>query len=646
MVSKLVLFAFCFLLLFLPLVSAEEVSSFDLGKIVISKDQNVGGGSPSSVIVSAEGIETRNAQSVDEALNFVSGVRATVGQKNEPDIVIRGFKQDNILTLLDGIPIASPFYGFVDLNQIAVENISEIKVIKGSASAMYGSNAMAGVVNIISKSPGEKPHLELINGFSANNTRYHTLNYGARFKDYWSLWISGAHRESDGYNLSSDFEDKRNENGQLRENSFYEKDNVSLKIGFEKEKFNLSSYFNYFDNEKGIPGHVSSANPRYWRFTDWKRWMAAFAGEVELTEYLSLKTRFYYDKYNNTLESFDDGSYTTQNQRSSWISTFDESALGSSLHIYLNPNQMHSLSGAFSFRKDIHQEQDDVDEVWEDYGFRTYSLGIEDNVRLNDKLDALIGFSYDILDQQKRFSGPEGKTVGTYNPFLNISYSITPELRAYSSVSKKTRFPTMNELYSNTSGNPDLNEQRNFSSEVGLKCEIMKQASINLSFFYNRLKDLIERASRIDPYQNLYKSVIQGIEADIQSSFGDNFKARVGYCYIDAEDKNPEVLGRDYGELTYIPDHKADFELSYMSDFGLSCALLGAYHGKSFYYDANNVQLSLGDYFVWNSKIAYDFFDNWQGSLFVENIFDANYQEEEGYPQPGRSFTFNLKATF
>jgi len=645
-VLKKALLVLFLILLNLPRVLAEEVSAFDLGEIIVTKGTGATSGTPSRTEISSEDIERRNAQSVDKALDFVPGVRLTVGQKNEPYVMIRGFDQDKALVLLDGIPIASPYYGFVDLDQIPTENISKIKVIKGVVSPLYGANAMGGVVNIVSKEPTEKPYLELQSGLSANNTQFHTLSCSAKTK-ITSFWLSGGYRESDGFELSRGFEAVRNEDGNRRENSDYTKNSVSLKVGLEKyEKFNMTSFFNYIDNEKGIPPHASGNNPRFWRFTEWKRWMAALAGELELSEDFLIKGRVFYDKYDNTIKAFDDAGYNTQSAGSSWISIYDEYAIGASMYFDLDNSDINSFKGAINFKKDVHKEQDDTGDPWEEYEIRTYSFGLEDELRLGEKLSLIAGASLDYFDQIRTYTNQTGDSIETFNPIFTLNYYLKPETLLYASASKRTRFPTINHLYSNTSGNPNLNEQRNINFEAGTRHVVKDVATVEFSYFYNRVKDLIDRASKNDPFLNISRAIFSGAEAHINANIGKFLLTRASYTYLYARDRNPEVLGRSEEELSYVPAHKADFEAGFTTDFKLSCSLLGSYNGKRYYYDSSNNQHTLGSYFVWNAKIAQGFHKNWEGSVFIENIFDENYQEEEGYPQPGRNFLFNLKATF
>ncbi|MFC1508143.1 TonB-dependent receptor plug domain-containing protein [Candidatus Omnitrophota bacterium] len=645
MVLRKIFFALILIFLLTGSSSAKEEPVFDLGEIVISSDRedfNV----PYITEVTSHDIESKNAQTVDQALDFIPGVRVTVGPKNEPYIKVRGFNQDKVLILLDGIPIASPFFGYVDLDQIPVENVSKIKVIKGSVSPLYGANAMGGVINIITKKPGNKPHVELSGEFSDRDTKHYVLNSGARTENI-SLYFSGSHRESDGFKLSKEFEAKANEDGGLRDNSFYEKDALSFKLGLnDLAGHDPTVFFNYIDNKKGVPPDAFSANPRYWRFTEWKRWMVALADEFNITEHLSAKSRVYYDKYDNTINAYDDNTYTSQNAGSSWTSIYDEYAIGGSVYFDFTPNETHSLKSSVNFKRDVHREQDDSDEPWETYSIHTYSFGLEDTIDINESLSFLVGMSYDLFDQIKTATNQIGSSVNSFNPMVSLEYFLNPEISIYSSASRRTRFPTMNQLFNNTSGNSNLKEQENVNYEGGVRYNFNKNAGLEWSYFYNDVKDLIDRASRNDQYFNISKSIFEGFETSIYSKIGEQFLGRLTHTYLDASDKDPSFLGRTEEELPYVPRHKFDIDFSCIADFGLSFDILGAYTGRRHYYDNNNIQHELGGYFIWNTKLSQSFLEHWEGSISIENIFDRNYQEEEGYPLSGRTILFGVKTMF
>jgi len=365
-----------------------------------------------------------------------------------------------------------------------------------------------------------------------------------------------------------------------------------------------------------------------------------------MNDVFSVRTRFFYDKYDNTLKSYDDATYTTQLLGFAWTSVYDEYAVGASIYFDYTPGQAHDFKGAFNFKQDVHREQDDADQPWERYEFRTYSLGVEDAIEIADKLSLRMGISFDFLDQIETAAGATGETVDSFNPLFCVSYSFSPRTKIYSSVSRKTHFPTMHQLYSQPSGNPNLKEQVNVNWEAGLSHEFNENTGFSLSYFYNKVEDLIERANRNDPYLNISRAVFEGIESGIHARIAESFFLKLGYTFLNVYDKNPYFLGLSDKELPFTPRHKVDLEFDYLTDFGLRCSVLGTYHGERFYYDGGGTQHKLGGYFLWNARLSQTFLENWQASLHVENIFDRNYQEEEGFPLAGRTFWLSIKATF
>jgi len=626
--------------------AAQENGSgvYELGEIIVTPDMREGYPASSVYEIGAEEIMQKNAETVEEALEYIPGVRITVGAKNEPNVMIRGFEQERVLVLLDGIPIADPQYGYVDLNQIPVENISKIKVIKGAASTLYGSNAFGGVVNIITRQAGKKPEFEVEGAVSGDGSNSYAVNGGATIGDL-NFWISASRRESDGYHLSNDFEDQRNETSDAYDNTYYDKMSLSMKAGFRlSQAHDMMFSLIHIDNEKGIPPQVNASRPRYWRFTDWKRDLFALTDEIRPTDRLTLRLRAFYDKYDNVIASYDDNTYTTQNAGSAWTSTYEEYATGAGVQFFYESGEKHSLRGGVNFKRDLHKERDDFGEDWEAYELRTYSLSLEDDFNVSDKLSLTLGSSLDVFSQEEAYQSSLGETERSLNPLGKLKFSLDEESLLYAAVSKKTRFPTLNHLYANTSGNPDLREQENINYELGLKKDFKEGFGLDASYFYNDVEDLIERASRNDPYYNVNKAVFRGIELLAHGRIK-GFNTEVAYTYLDGIDRSPETLGRNDNELEYTPKHKADLRLRYDADFGLSCMLFGAYTGERYYYDSGGDQHSMGGYTLWDASLLKDF-GSWKANLFARNIFDRNYSEEDGFPQPGRTITLRIKKEF
>jgi len=194
--------------LFLSQVSwaeEKETGVIKLEEIVVTatKTEKKVEDAPGSVtIISKEEIERRNIKTVDEALSELKGVftKRNKGLMDTTSSVrLRGFKGDQYtLILLDGQPLNDAYTGGLEWGMLPVDNIERIEVIRGAASALFGGNAMGGVINIITKTP-EKLEASATGGYGTDNTRHYRVSVGDRFSDKLSLRIGYEGESTDGY---------------------------------------------------------------------------------------------------------------------------------------------------------------------------------------------------------------------------------------------------------------------------------------------------------------------------------------------------------------------------------------------------------------------------------------------------------------
>ncbi len=158
---------------------------------------------PGSVtIIGKEELKSQNIQTVDDALDTLSGVfvkRNKGMMDSTASVRFRGFSGDQYtLILLDGQPLNDAYTGGLEWGAIPVHNIERIEVIRGAASALYGGNAMGGVVNIITSTP-EKLTLEAGSGYGTNQTKRYHFSAGNRYMDRLSIQLGYENESTDGY---------------------------------------------------------------------------------------------------------------------------------------------------------------------------------------------------------------------------------------------------------------------------------------------------------------------------------------------------------------------------------------------------------------------------------------------------------------
>ncbi|MDD9302295.1 MAG: TonB-dependent receptor [Desulfobacter sp.] len=504
----------CVALLFIlsgtgPVLAEEKTGDqvFDLGQVLVIDKSQSSDKITTTDVVSAEDIRLQGAQNVADALDLVPGVDVQIGGKGQYGIKLRGFDQQDVKILIDGVPTHSSYNGSVDLGQIPVDAIAQIKVIKGASSVLYGPNTLGGVINIITKKGGAEPYTQVTTSFGQNATQNYILNHGGS-KGKFNYWVTASHRTSDGFELSSDFDPNNprtgigseyNEAGGTRDLSHYTNNTLNTKFGYDfDDNSKIYFSFDYHDNEKGCPteGGGRFNYPRYWEFDEWKQWNASLVGEHDFTEILTMKARLYYVDHEDTLKDLNWDNRPAHNfPAGRWFdeSSYDDYTVGGELHAYLDFGDISLLKLGASYMKDNNKQTD----YWMDTGYEpeeeyetnVYSFGIEDEIRLFEKLTLKAGVSYDTHDPQKAYGGVSRDKTSEWNPQAGIAYDFSKAFNLYASVGKKTRFPQMQKLYSNLAGgNSELNAQTTIAYEIGGSKQFGDSVTLTAAGFFNDVK--------------------------------------------------------------------------------------------------------------------------------------------------------------
>ena len=183
--------------------AVEEPIRLDTILVTATKTDKKVEDAPGNVtVINREELTKQNIQTVDDALNTLPGlfVKRSKGLMDAtPSMSMRGFQGDQYtLILLDGQPLNDAYTGGVEWGTLPVSNIERIEVVRGGGSALYGGNAMGGVINIITRDP-DKLELEASGGYGSNNTKRYRFNVGNRFGDRLSLRLGYEKESTDGY---------------------------------------------------------------------------------------------------------------------------------------------------------------------------------------------------------------------------------------------------------------------------------------------------------------------------------------------------------------------------------------------------------------------------------------------------------------
>ena len=626
----------CFIQIWAATVFSGEIDTtkndlpiFYLGEIVVTAGKS---DKPPAGIseITAKQIESQGATTAGEALSSTPGAWISTGHKNSTEIKLRGFSSEHVLILVDGRPVNLPYYGDLDLSSLPVNNISKIKVVKGPATSLYGANTMGGIVNIVTKRVNRGTSGDVQLSFGEAGTWNSALNLGAKINKL-DFWLSAGKSQSDGFNLSDDFQPARWEDGGLRDNSDYDRFNLDGKLNLKwTPQTDLSLSWGYFDGDKGLPGGVNDDLPKFWRFEDWKRRYLDLSGENYFGSRWYLKAKLYYDGCKNRLVDYD-STYLYENRN--FDSIHDSWDLGANLLGKLSWSKENQSAWGVNVLQNGINKRMDIDEEWENKRTVTTSLFTQHQIVPGKRISLDLGLAYNIMTSR---GVKRAKT--SFDPTFGFWYSVLESLRLRVSASRATKFPTLSQLYGETSGNTELKPEEAIKMEGGMEWDITPQLHAEINLFRNNVNNLIDRKGRSYQYQNLDQVVLQGVEMGWEGNLGKLFSFNLDYAYLDAYDQNSGYW------LSYRPAHKLDWNLTYTSSFGLTLYSNGQYVSKRV--TPHPESELLPQYYVINLKISQKLFLRFYPFVEIKNVFDKNYEEEKGFPAAGRAYFLGMKIIF
>lgn len=632
--------------------------------------------------VNPEDFKVQNNFSVSDALTWVPGVQVTTGRKNFTSFNIHGFDQNRILTLIDGVPYYETKYGGLAVSQLALEGIARIDVVKGAGSVLYGANQLGGVVNIITKKGTEKPSLSANGqyGLDGLENAYRFSAFHGMKKGILNYFISYAHQQRDAWDLSNDYNvrptninyrgwgpggppsDTRviQEEGE-RLNSDYKTDNFWGKVGLESDKGSeVFANFHYIKTEQGDPPLLNQINvfPDFsWfdRIPSYDDWGIDLSGRHSFTDNFNLTARAFYHNHVDDYASYFDETY----QDELALSTYEDYILGGIVIGEFVAADWNTLRGSLHYKGDSHKQRDLEDLPFAESFAYTGSAGLEDEGHfVNDRLSIVAGVSYDWFNVTQSEADPdndgnivdldEPDTKDTFNPMIGARFEVNDATQLFGSIARKSRFPTLEQLYSSNSGNTELGTEESINYALGVRWISSYKWKFELAPFYHDISDWISRdGPRLEgTYQNYQNVTMLGFECNAELTPVDDFIIRAGFMYNDAKDKSE---GAVTDKVRGVPVSIFDLSLQYILPrirTKLDGTLL--YVGES--YDQlptpanpDDPEVLNKDYTVINGKIAQPFLNGrLEAYLAGNNILDAYYEPTANAPAPGRTIWLGL----
>jgi outer membrane cobalamin receptor len=587
--------------------------SIDLSKIVVtpSRIEEAIGDSPAKVdVITSQQIQSSASQDITEVLTRLTGVNISDygGANGTKSVRMRGSTSAQVLVMVDGRPLNSPRDGEVDLTTVSLDNIDRIEVVHGPGSSLYGSSAMGGTINILTKNPpkqGQKT--EVFSTFGTFRTYNEKLSHGARIGDFGYL-LNTAYQYSSGHRANSEF-DSRDINAKLE----YNLNNENL-LGFNTGAFKSKS---------GSPGSISAPdiddkqkNIKNFQDLNW---------EFKPDDSVSFSSKIYAN--HDRLEFMENtpGPWDTANKRDAH--TTESRGLDSQV----NKRFTDIFQGTYGFNYVANQNNSTTSDA---HKYNVRAGYMDNHLDLFDKFKLNLGGRVDDYSNFGTQTNPSFGAVYTFKEDNALRFSIARSFRA----------PTFNDLYwpddGMCKGNPSLKPEKGITKEVGIDTRIHKKVRTSLTYFRNDFTNLITWAPDGLLYipKNVNKARMDGVELGNKVYITDTLDLDLNYSFQKAVDKYTKK------DIVYQPRDKVDAALRYHDINGLTCEFTGQFTGRR-YKDTENAE-PIKKFYVFGLNLSKKVNDNVTGYLWLKNIFNRKYEVIKDYPAAGFSITTGVKVTF
>lgn len=622
-------------------IMAQE--PIDLAKVTVTamrQERNIADVPVATEIITSKNIEQVSAQNVGEALASSSSITMKGnGDLNSLQTAsARGSTDSQVLVLLDGQRLNNSQSASFDFSTIPADFVDKIEIVKGGHSAFYGTNAVGGVINIISKSSpiGQKLSAGVKSGIGSWGSQFNTFNLSQQIGKL-SYFAAFNNIQSDGK-----YSYKDNEGNTVdRENNDLKKNEVFLKANYSvTEKSQLNFFTSYGKWDRGLPGPVSFPSTTQ-RLKETRKMYNVAYENAAYNSWL-FKTNVYYHRSDQNY--IDSSPYALED------TDHKNEAVGFNFQNRYVLSDWLQLSSGYDFRQDKLASTK--------YDNRSRNIhGIYLMGEAKSDVPGLPFFKKLILVPALRYD-KYTDFEGQFSPKMGIVFAHSGEtsFSLRGNIGSSFRAPTFNDLYWPEDmwsvGNPNLKPEKGLNYDLGFLSELNRgtwTANFEFSYFVNDIKNL-NMWKEVSPWfwqpQNIDKSLTRGTEAQLAISFFEKrMNLRAAHTYLDTKYNNEgSPLFGNY--LEYRPKHKVDVGLGFDYAFA-SMNVIYRYLDKSYKNETNTDTIPHSNLFDANILFNHSFFGmNAVARLDVINIFDKQFVTFGDQPMPGRQLRISLGVQY
>lgn len=570
---------------------------------------------PSAVqVITRQSIEEQGAQTLEDVLRYATGIQLTRSStsSSREAISIRGFDSRFSMILIDGKRLASEIDQNYELDRIPLENIERIEIVRGPVSSLYGTEALGGVINIITKkSKRQSLTLDVGGGLYSG---------GQNGKDRYSFAYDSGEVGKFAFRLTG---------SQVENEALFKSSGLTFEPYGTRKNLNASIDYRLSDREtvSFSKGYTQEATYEYvkpaaaiMKFRDYVERDEHALSYRKKGEDNELFLRFYQSVMDKSLDQYNASSQALAN----WVrAKRTVKAYEGRFTQTLNPQ--HRLTFGAEYRPetfrgtavDTHEGYFTV--VHPSGQMKTGSTAhlnysaayVQDEWNMSDKVLAIISMRYD----------DSNKFESNLSPKLGLTYKLSNDTRLKMNVAEGFRSPTPNQLYQSAAtqqGNPNLKSETSQSYDISIEKDWNKKSG-KLTFFNNDVTDMIDLVTisgSNKQYQNINKASIKGVEAEFSYALSDQLAWTNSYTYLDAvNDVTKE-------RLQNRAQHVLISGLTYHNLNGFTASL----HSQTF----EKYLVSPGgnkSYSVWNVAMSQKLSDHHKLRIGIDNVFNKTDED-------------------
>lgn len=599
-------------------------------------EQKQNGTSKVMTIISAAQIQQNAGRTVAQILNEQAGLSLPGTLSNlgtVPSIYMRGAASGRTLILIDGAPVGDPsmISNEFDLNLVPLNQVERIEILKGAQSTLYGSDAIGGVINIITKGKGS-PFVTGSLSYGSYGTKQGNLQFNSNISKL-NYTIGFENQNADGFSSAKDINNTgRFDNDGYQNNSF-----------FVKAKYKLDTLWNV---------QLSSRKTAYKSAIDYGGFKDDRDNEFKnattisglILQYKKAKTNFQF-QYQYTTQ---DRTYFNDSSDKQYL-VFENNQYAGKTHfvdVYLSTPIKQNIQWIIGsdFRYGSYNQTYESISQW-----GPYNDAFKDTFQYQNALYT----SVLINDNAKKWLLELGARYNNHNRFgsnqtftINPSYALTDQIRLIASISNGFKAPSLYQL----GYNDELKAETSFNTELGIS--FRKGAVFARAVYFNRnIKNGIDYNYIDYNFFNFIQQKVNGLEIEIQHPINEQHQFSLNYTLMNGQETNQNRITTTdtitYNYLLKRPKHSLNAQWNFAINRKWSTSLTGRFISER--KDVGGYaspDVTLGYYTLLNASVQYKLGKRIVVFANGQNLLNDQFSEIYGYNAIGRMVQFGIRLSY